>query len=323
VKKFVVSVVLACAFSVLGVTGFELPAQATACLSMTPVTAPPLASNSDYTGCHNDGFDFRGLTASNINFSIATLGGAHFDNSTFSQSNFNNASGGSFNFPHANLDASTFRHTDMQGSDLTAAVFSNADMSYAHLENSTMNGVIFTGAILNNVFLAGADLTGATVTQAQLAIAVLSDTTVCPDGNQLGVHVGDCFSVLKALVPVVSTPVLTNEGFTFNVTNYNELYTFTVTTQSGTATPAVGSPSGATLPITVTGVPAGTKSVVVVTSSIGSGSQTVTASSTATNVPELPHTGVTQVWALALGGTAGGVLIVGIVALLIARRRSL
>lgn len=143
----------------------------------------------------------------------------------------------------------------------------------------------------------GSDLTGATVTQAQLALAVLTDTTTCPDGYQLGVHTGDCFSALKPLTPVLSTPVITTDGFTFAVTNYNELYTYTLTVIAGTAPPSQGSPSGSNLPITVTGVPSGTSATVQVTSTIGS----VTASAMATNAEPLAKSGAETGATLAVG----------------------
>lgn len=283
----------------LGMTAV-VPAQATTCLSNPAVTQGQLSDNALYTLCTYDNYDFTGLTATGVEFRIGTINAASFSIANFHNTIFTNVVGHSINFTQADMTGSDFGISDMQYSDLTQANFRNTNLHFTHLEHSTMNQVNLTGANLNNTFLDGSDLTGALVTQAQLAVAVLTDTTVCPDGYQLGVHTGDCFSALKPLVPVLSTPVLTADGFTFAVTNYNELYTYTLTVVAGTATPTQGSPAGSNLPITVTGVPNGTSATVQVTSTIGS----VTASANASNTDPLAKTGSDNATPLALGSTA-------------------
>jgi outer membrane protein OmpA-like peptidoglycan-associated protein len=68
-----------------------------------------------------------------------------------------------------------------------------------------------------------------------------------------------------APTPTFDTPVRTAGGFTVNVTNYDAAYTWTPTRTAGTVT--AGTPSGSTLPLTVTGLSAGSSSTVTVTTS--------------------------------------------------------
>jgi uncharacterized protein YjbI with pentapeptide repeats len=295
-------------------TAISAPALATSCLSNPAVTQGDLSNNANYTLCHYDNYVFTGLTASGVEFHIGTANAAWFNNAVFHSAVFDNVVAHSMNFTHADMDSSDFRLTDMQGSDLTDATFTNTNLHFAHLENSTKNRVNLTGANLDNVFLGGADLTDATVTQAQLALAVLNDATVCPDGYQLGVHTGDCFSALKPLTPVVSTPVITSGGFTFAVDNYNELYTYTITLVSGQGNPTIASPTGSKLPMSVSDVPTGSTTVVKVTSTIG----TVSASLLVSNKPALPDTGANVAPA---GGIAAALLLVGAVVSSVAWRR--
>jgi hypothetical protein len=67
-----------------------------------------------------------------------------------------------------------------------------------------------------------------------------------------------------AYTPTFSVPVRTADGFTVNVTNYNPAYTFAPTVTSGAGSVSKGTASGATLPLTITGVPANTSATVTV-----------------------------------------------------------
>lgn len=322
-KFFSRSVVIA---ALVGLSSFGLaaPAQATTCISGTgqPVLQSDIVNNAVYTICDFRGWDFHGLSGSGIDFSISYLAGANFVAATFPGTIIGNNSSHSINFTDADLHGSDFRMADLSSSDFTRTNLSDVNLQFTHLDGANLSTANLTRANLNNTFLGDADLTGAIVTQAQLAVAVLNANTICPDGQPLGLHVDDCFSALKVLTPVITTPVLTADGFTFTVTNYNEYYTFTVVTQSGTATPTVGSPSGSHLPVTVTGVPTGTEAVVVVTSSIGSGASVVTGSTMASNVPELATTGFDRTQVMVVGSIAVALLLGGAIAILLARRRN-
>lgn len=275
----------AIALSMISLVGISTPAQATPC----PTLSSQITSSTTYALCDFTGWDFHGLSRTNVDFGISYLAGANFAGATFTNTQMGNNASHNIIFTGANMtgfnNLAGVALVDLSGSNLTDANFTNANFHFTHLTGANMTNVNLTGANLDNAFLGDADLTGATVTQSQLAIAVLNENTICPDGYRLGLHTGDCFSPLTPLVPVLSTPVITSGGFTFSVDNYNEEYTYTLQVISGTAVPTMESPSGTKLPITVTGVPTGTSAVVGVTATIGS----VSAQATATNA--LPNTG--------------------------------
>lgn len=260
------------------------PANATSC----PGTGAGSADGATYSLCDFRNFDFSGLTRSGIDFSISYLGGATFENATFTSTTFGNANSPSVNFRGAHITSSSFNFADMGGSDFSGAVLTGTTLAHAHFENAVMENVDFVGATFNNVFLNSANLTGSNATQAQLDNALLTDATVCPDGHELGVHVGSCFSVLKPLTPQLSPITSTSGGFTFAVVNYNELYTFTAAVTHGPGVAAIGSPTGTKLPIAVTGVPSGSQVTVTVTSQIGD----VNATSSVNYLADLADTGL-------------------------------
>ena len=87
-------------------------------------------------------------------------------------------------------------------------------------------------------------------------------------------------SAAGSLTPLFSSPSSTTDGYTVNVTNYDSNYTFTPSVNRGTVT--VGTASGSNLPLTVTGLSAGTSATITVaTSRMGysNGSGTVTGNS--------------------------------------------
>jgi hypothetical protein len=298
--------------------GVVAPAQATSCITGgNPVTQGQLVDNAVYTICDYRGFDFHGLHASNVDFQISYLAGANFENANFPGIIIANNTNHSVNFRGAIITGSDFRFADLGLSDFTGAQLDNSDIHFGHFEGAIFENADFSGANMNNSFFAGANLTGATVTQAQLASAVLSDTTVCPDGEPLGLHVDDCFSALRALTPILSSPTLLPDGFTFTVTNYDEYYTFTASVTAGPGVASIGSPTGTTLPITVTGAPPGSDTQVTVTSQIGN----VSASSVLNYQEELAKTGMspTQLWALGL--LASSFIVLGVSALIVGRLR--
>jgi hypothetical protein len=118
-------------------------------------------------------------------------------------------------------------------------------------------------------YLEGANLTNLSsthATQAQLAFAHLNQFTICPDSYPLGMHVGDCFGPLTAPTATTTPPVVGSTGFTFDITNYFiDYYTFTVAVTSGPGVPSTGTPTGNILPITVTGAPPGSDTIVTIT----------------------------------------------------------
>lgn len=299
--KKLTHLLVATGISVAATVGIAAPAQATSC----PVNPAGLASNSTYF-CDFRGWDFSGLGSfSNIDFSISYLENTNFTGATLSNIQIANNSNHNMNFTNANVtgfnNALSVSLVDLSNSTFANANFTNGNFHFAHLDGSDMTGMNLTGANLNNAFLTNANLTGATVTQQQLAVAVLSSGTVCPDGYTLGVHTGDCFSPLVALTPVLSAPVLTTDGYTFSVTNYNEEYTFTAVMQTGVGVPTIGSPTGSNLPISVTGVPSGSNAVVAVTSTIGAVSSTSTTSNALANT-SAPQS--TTLWSFGLLGAA-------------------
>lgn len=108
-------------------------------------------------------------------------------------------------------------------------------------------------------------------------------------------------ALTSALTPTFSTPVQTSDGFAVNVSNWDPSWTWNVTAAAGTVTMGVG--SGSSLPITVTGLPAGTSVLLTVTTSRSGfvdGSASVTASSATQATPSggtLPLTGSNSLFA--------------------------
>jgi hypothetical protein len=72
---------------------------------------------------------------------------------------------------------------------------------------------------------------------------------------------------LAGLIPTLSAPVRTADGFTVNVTNYNPAYTFTPSMISGGGTVRVGLVSAGQLPLTITGLAPGAQATVQVVAS--------------------------------------------------------
>ena len=294
-----------------------LPAQATSCITGgQPVTQGQLVDNAIYTVCDYRGFDFRGLHALGVDFSISYLSTANFENATFTGIKIGNNTNHSVNFRGATINGADFRFADLGLSDFTGAHLTGADIHFGHFENAIFENVDFTNTDMHNAFFAGANFTGATITQSQLDSAVLSDETICPDGQLLGLHTSGCFSNLKALTPVLSAPVVTPDGFTFSVTNYNENYTFTAVVTSGPGVATIASPVGANLPITVTGAPGNSATIVLVTSQIGS----VTATSELDYQAELAKTGGQDKSIINLAELSAAFITAGLLTLL-ARKR--
>lgn len=117
-----------------------------------------------------------------------------------------------------------------------------------------------------------------------------------------------------ALTPVLDTPIRTAGGFTVNVTNYNSAYSWTASI-SGGASVSIGSASSGVLPLTVTGMTAGSSATVTATSTrtgYTTGSATATgqakSAQTVTWSPSvsllMPATTVTPSNASALGGAS-------------------
>lgn len=295
----------------------SFPAEATSCITGgQPVTQGQLVDNAIYTVCDYRAFDFHGLSATGVDFSISYLSGANFENATFPGITIGNNTNHSVNFRGATLTGADFRFADLGYSDFTGAHLTGADIHFGHYESAIFENVDFTGTDMHNGFFAAANFTGATVTQGQLDSAVLSDETICPDGEPLGLHVGGCFSALKALPPALSAPTVSSDGFTFSVTNYDEYYTFTATVISGPGVATIGSPVGANLPITVTGAPANSETKVLVTSQIGN----VTASTELDYQEELAKTGLQNDSLWDSGYVGSGLVALGII-FIVARKR--
>lgn len=318
------------ALSLLGVVGVSTPAMAIPCPSTVAGVTNGTSGSDHIFYCDFRGWDFTSRTSGNplqyIDFQSSyfgpdpsTLAATNFNGATLNFVKFGNQASDSVNFRGAHISNSTFYLASMANSDFTGAIFTGTTLHDAHFENSNFQNADFVGAnFLSVVWLGGANLTGSNVTQAQLDNANLTSTTVCPDAYQLGVHVGNCFSALKALPPILSPITAVSGGFTFDVINYNELYTFTATITAGPGIATIGSPTGANLPITVSNVPQGSQVSVTVTSDIGG----VTAS-TSTHYPaDLAPTGVDANSMTILGATGVVAILAGFVALYFRRRRN-
>lgn len=331
-KPLAAKIIVGVIFAGVALVGVGSPAFATTCPSVTPVAQGDIANGADYTVCNFDDFTFAGLSGDSINFSLTHLTNTSFNGATFTNSDFGNASGGSQDFRAAAMTTSSFNLADLSHSQMNSltifagsslhytelsdvsgagANFTGADLYNARLYRSNFVGANFTNAIFTdvlfvNVFnlvgpdLSGANLTGATgLTSLNLADAILSPTTICPDGVVLGAHAGDCFAPFAALTPTFDVPVATADGFTVNVTNYSGAYGFSASILSGAGAVSVGTASGAILPLRVTGLGVGATATVRVDTSIGSPGSPVTAfadvSGTALAGSVLASTGVNAV----------------------------
>jgi hypothetical protein len=127
--------------------------------------------------------------------------------------------------------------------------------------------------------LAGNQVATISVTTSQPGYTTVTATTTGTAGRAV------------ALVPLFSTPVATNDGFTVNITNYNALYTFTPTVTAPGAV-AVVSTVGSVRTLSVTGIGLGASATVTVgTTRNGSnaGSASVTGSSNVTALSIVSH----------------------------------
>ena len=106
-------------------------------------------------------------------------------------------------------------------------------------------------------------------------------------GNATATVVGATTSA-PGLTPVLSTPVSTADGFTFNVTNYDQSFTYISTNTNGAV--AMGIPNGRVLPFTVSGLQPGAGSTVMITTTqLGHASSNATVTANA-NPLLLPQT---------------------------------
>jgi hypothetical protein len=305
------------------------PAQATAC----PANISIFQSNgaASYAACNFNGWDFTGLSISDVDFQTASVAGANFGErvqtpTTLTRVTFGNAVNAGAFFDHAVFDHSEIYLANFNNGDFADSDFTNGSYLHdAYFDGASFINADFSGAIFNNIWLRGANLSYSNVTQAQLDLANLSDSTICPDTYPLGDHVGNCFSALKAPIPVTTPPVVSSTGFTFDITNDTDYYTFTVAVTAGPGVASTGTPTGSTLPVAVTGAPPGSNTVVTITGSIGSGGSQVTSTTTydyqAEVAKELARTGVNnaQIWVF---GIAGSVLILfGAAAIYLTKRR--
>jgi uncharacterized protein YjbI with pentapeptide repeats len=258
------------------------PAFAVSCAS----TPQQISSATNNASCDYRGWDFTGMTISNVDFSTAYLAGAQFGlnintPTTLSNVTFGNNSSHGVNFNHAHITASTFYLADMSSSDFADTDLSGTTFHFAHFEGSSFINADFTGVTIINSWFSGANLSYSNVTQAQLDGAILSPDTICPDTYPLGDHVSNCFSALSAPIPTVTAPIVRPDGFTFDITNNDpDYYTFTVAVTAGPGVATLGTPTGATLPVNVTSAPPGSQTVVTITGSIGTGSAQVVSSTT-------------------------------------------
>jgi len=69
-----------------------------------------------------------------------------------------------------------------------------------------------------------------------------------------------------ARTPLADTSTATSSGYTFNVTNYDASYTWSASISNGSGIVTLGTPTGSNLPVTVSGMSAGTTSSVQLTS---------------------------------------------------------
>lgn len=310
--------------------GLSTPAQATSCpgnVAGFQTTGPAY-----YAACDFRGWDFTGLSITDVDFQTATVAGANFGRNgqtptTLTRVKFGNAVNAGAFFDHGVFDHSEFYLTNMNNSDFADSSFTNGTYLHdSYFDGASFINADFSGATFNNIWLRGANLSYSNVTQTQLDQANLSDSTICPDTYPLGDHVGNCFSALKAPIPVTTAPVISSTGFTFDITNDTDFYTFTVAVTAGPGVATAGTPSGSTLPVTVTGAPPGSKTVVTITGSIGSGGSEVT-STTLYNyqdevAKELARTGLNSSQASGFGIAGAALILCGVAAMYLARRKN-
>lgn len=309
--------------------GSSLPAQATSCPANV---AGFQATGSSYTICDFRAWDFTGLTITNVDFSMSYLGGAQFGRNGLTRTSldgvhFGNVISTNVNFNHADILNSTFSFTNMNDSDFSDTVFVGGTFSNAYFQNASFINADLSSVTFNDPWLDGANLSYSNVTQSQLDHAHLSASTICPDTFPLGDHVGNCFSALKAPIPTTTAPIVSANGFTFDITNNNtDYYTFTVAVTSGPGVASTGTPTGSTLPIVVTGAPPGSNTIVTITGSIGSGGSQVVSSTTYNYQDEiskeLARTGVSGDGAAWLLGSGTMLLLIGGTAFYFSRRKS-
>jgi uncharacterized protein YjbI with pentapeptide repeats len=348
------------------VFGLSAPAQATTCPSTTPVAQGDISDGANYTVCNFDNFSFAGLHGNLINFTLAHLANAIFSGATFTNSDFSLIVGGGQDFRGATMTGDDFDYAELGGSQLSASTsfagssfrhtpitdvhgsganFAGADLSNARMyrsdfTNANFTNVNFTDVLFVNVLnlvgpdLSGANLTGATgLNSVNLADATLSPSTICPDGVYLSLHIGDCFSQVRPLVPIFDTPVPTTDGFTVNIINYDGNYTFTASIVGGGGTATLAPPSDFKLPILVTGVPTGATSTLqvdaevvvygsIVPVAVGTATISATALGTlATGAAALAATGVDGGAVAGASGLIAGLLVVGVAGIVFGNRR--
>lgn len=146
---------------------------------------------------------------------------------------------------------------------------------------------------------------GSTLPLTVTGLSSGSSATVTVSTSRSGYANGDGIvlgaALSSALSPTFDTPVQTTDGFTVNVTNWDPSWTWYATVGAGTVT--VGTGTGSTLPITVTGLPAGTSVLLTVTNSRSgyiAGSASVTSSAATHATPSggtLPLTGTNSLFA--------------------------
>ena len=300
------------------------PAFASPC----PSTPASVSSNATYSLCDFTGWDFTGRSLSNVDFAISYLGGSHFGPNggtaaSLDHVSFGNAISTNVDFNHAHITNSTFYLANMNDSDLADTVLTGTTFHDAYFDGASFILADFTGATLDNMWLRGSNLSYATITQAQLDHANLSATTICPDTYPLGDHVGNCFSALKAPIPVTTPPVVTSSGFTFDITNNTDYYTFTAVVTAGPGVASLGTPSGTTLPVAVTGAPPGSNTVVTITGSIGSGASEVVSTTTYNYQAELARTGVSAASIGNYGSLGLMAILLGAMAMYLSRRKKI
>lgn len=131
---------------------------------------------------------------------------------------------------------------------------------------------------------------GSTLPLAVTGLSAGASSTVTVATNRSGFAEGSGTvqgaALSAALNPIFSTPVQTIDGFTVNVTNWDASWSWNATVGAGSVTMGVG--SGSSLPITVSGLPEATTSVLSVTSHRAgylAGAATVASSSASPAIP--------------------------------------
>jgi hypothetical protein len=125
--------------------------------------------------------DFSGLPGIRYDFSNRTLNGATFRGNNMYETSF----------VGSDLRSSDYSGAGLGGGDFSSANLTGALMSNAELGHVKFQGAILDGADLSGAYLGGADLRGASLKGANLSNVTLSgiqydETTVWPDGFELG-----------------------------------------------------------------------------------------------------------------------------------------